>query len=69
MAAQSNDPVLSPTDVFKTYKVGEVDVPAVKRVSFNIPRRFTSRSIERRNNASSSTSATSPGAIRPDFHG
>jgi hypothetical protein len=59
MAPQSNDPVLSLTDVFKTYKVGEVDVPAVKRVSFNIPRRFRSRSIERRNN-SSSTSATSP---------
>ena len=59
MAAQSNDPVLSLTAVFKTYEVGEVDVPAVKRVSFNIPRRFRSRSIERRNN-SSSTSATSP---------
>ena len=57
MAPQSNDPVLSLTDVFKTYKVG--DVPAVKRVSFNIPRRFRSRSIQRRNN-SSSTSATSP---------
>ena len=39
MAAQSNDPVVSLTDVFKTYKVGEVDVPAVKGVTFNIPRR------------------------------
>ena len=59
MAAQSNDPVVRLTDVFKTYKVGAVDVPAVEGVSFNIPRRFRSRSIERRNN-SSSTSATSP---------
>jgi putative ABC transport system ATP-binding protein len=39
MAAQSNNPVVSLTDVFKTYKVGEVDVPAVKGVTFNIPRR------------------------------
>jgi putative ABC transport system ATP-binding protein len=39
MAAQSNDPVVSLTDVFKTYKVGEVHVPAVKGVTFNIPRR------------------------------
>jgi ABC-type glutathione transport system ATPase component len=39
MAAQSNDPVVSLTDVFKTYKVGEVDVPAVKGVTFSIPRR------------------------------
>ena len=30
MAAQSHNPVVSLTDVFKTYKVGEVDVPAVK---------------------------------------
>jgi hypothetical protein len=28
MAAQSNNPVVSLTDVFKMYKVGEVDVPA-----------------------------------------
>jgi hypothetical protein len=60
MAAQSNDPVVRLTDVFNTYKVGEVDVPAVKGASSNIPRRFRSRSIERRNNSSSSTSATSP---------
>jgi hypothetical protein len=60
MAAPSNDPVVRLTDVFNTYKVGEVDVPAVKGVSLNIPRRFRSRSIERRNNSSSSTSATSP---------
>ena len=39
MAAQSNHPVVSLTDVFKTYKVGEVDVPAVKGVTFSIPRR------------------------------
>ncbi len=39
MATPSNDPVVSLTDVFKTYKVGEVDVPAVKGVTFNIPRR------------------------------
>lgn len=31
MAAQSNDPVVSLTDVFKTHKVGEVDVPAFSR--------------------------------------
>ncbi len=37
MATPSNDPVVSLTDVFKTYKVGEVDVPAVKGVTFNIP--------------------------------
>jgi len=37
MAAQSNDPVVRLTDVFNTYKVGEVDVPAVKGASFNIP--------------------------------
>jgi len=60
MAAQSNDPVVSLTDVFNTYKVGEVDAPAVKGVSFNIPRRFGSRSTERRNNWSSSTTALSP---------
>ncbi len=59
MAPQSNAPVVRLTDVFKTYTVGAVDVSAVKRVSFNIPRRFRRRSIERRNN-SSSTSATSP---------
>lgn len=39
MAAQSNNPVVSLTDVFKTYKVGEVEVPAVKGVTFSIPRR------------------------------
>ena len=39
MALRSNNPVVSLTDVFKTYKVGEVDVPAVKGVTFNIPRR------------------------------
>ena len=39
MATQSNNPVVSLTDVFKTYKVGEVDVPAVKGVTFSIPRR------------------------------
>src|SRR5262245_42336553 len=39
MAAQSNNPVVSLTDVFKTYKLGEVDVPAVKGVTFSIPRR------------------------------
>ena len=39
MAAQSNNPVVSLTDVFKTYKAGEVDVPAVKGVTFSIPRR------------------------------
>jgi hypothetical protein len=60
MAAQSHDPVVSLTDVFNTYKFGEVDVPTVKGVSFNIRRRFRSRSIERRNNSSSSTRATSP---------
>jgi len=59
MAAQSNDRVVSLTDVFNTYKVGEV-APAVKGVSFNILRRFGSRSTERRNNWSSSTTATSP---------
>jgi putative ABC transport system ATP-binding protein len=42
MAAQSNNPVVSLTDVFKTYRVGEVDVPAVKGVTFSIPpRRFS----------------------------
>ena len=60
MAAQSNDPVVRLIDVFKTYEVGEVDVPAVKGASFNMPRRIRSRSIERRNNSSSSTNATSP---------
>ena len=39
MPAQSNNPVVSLTNVFKTYKVGEVDVPAVKGVTFSIPRR------------------------------
>ena len=39
MATASNNPVVSLTDVFKTYKVGEVDVPAVKGVTFNIPRK------------------------------
>jgi hypothetical protein len=37
MATPSNDPVVSLTDVFKTYKVGEVDVPAVKGVTFTFP--------------------------------
>jgi len=41
MAAQSNNPVVSLTDVFKTYKVGEADVPAVKGVTFSIPRRVS----------------------------
>jgi hypothetical protein len=36
MAAQANNPVVSLTDVFKTYKVGEVDVPAVNGVTFSI---------------------------------
>jgi energy-coupling factor transporter ATP-binding protein EcfA2 len=39
MATPSNNPVVSLTNVFKTYKVGEVDVPAVKGVTFTIPRR------------------------------
>src|SRR5262244_3962062 len=39
MATQSNDPVVSLADVFKTYTVGEVDVPAVKGVTFKIRRR------------------------------
>jgi putative ABC transport system ATP-binding protein len=39
MAAESHNPIISLTDVFKTYKVGEVDVPAVKGVTFSIPRR------------------------------
>ena len=39
MAAQSDNSVVSLTGVFKTYKVGEVDVPAVKGVTFGIPRR------------------------------
>ena len=60
MAAQSNDPVVRLIDVFKTNEVGEVAVPAVKGASFNMPRRFRSRSIERRNNSPSSTNATSP---------
>jgi len=38
MATQSNNAVVSLTHVFKTYKVGEVDVPAVKGVTFSIPR-------------------------------
>ena len=38
MATPSKNPVVSLTDVFKTYKVGEVDVPAVKGVTFSIPR-------------------------------
>src|SRR5260221_10616610 len=37
MAAQSNDPVLSLTDVFKTYKVGEMDAPAVKTTASESP--------------------------------
>src|SRR6516164_8389555 len=42
MAAHANNPVVSLTDVFKTYRVGEVDVPAVKGVTFSIPhRRFS----------------------------
>jgi ABC-type lipoprotein export system ATPase subunit len=39
MAAQSNNPVVSLTAVFRTYKVGEVDGPAVNGVTFSIPRR------------------------------
>ena len=39
MATPSSGPVVSLTDVFKTYKVGEVDLPAVKGVTFTIPRR------------------------------
>src|SRR5919198_5642863 len=38
MATPSKNPVVSLTDVFKTYTVGEVDVPAVKGVTFSIPR-------------------------------
>jgi hypothetical protein len=30
MAARSNNPVVSLPEVFRTYKIGEVDVPAVK---------------------------------------
>ena len=48
MAAQSNNPVVSLTDVFKTYKLGEVDVPAVKGVTFSIPRRRFSVMVGRR---------------------
>jgi putative ABC transport system ATP-binding protein len=38
MATLSNHPVVSLTNVFKTYTVGEVDVPALKGVTFTIPR-------------------------------
>jgi len=42
MATISNSPVVTLTDVSKTYKVGEVDVPALKGITFSIPRqRFT----------------------------
>src|ERR1700736_4619354 len=39
MATLSNNSVVSLTNVFKTYKDGEVDVPAVKGITFTIPRR------------------------------
>jgi len=39
MAMPSNAPVVSLTGVSKTYTVGEVDVPALKGVTFDIPRR------------------------------
>ena len=39
MATPSNAPVVSLTGVSKTYTVGEVDVPALKGVTFDIPRR------------------------------
>jgi hypothetical protein len=39
MATLSNNPVVSLTNVFNTYKAGEVDVPAVKGITFTIPRR------------------------------
>jgi putative ABC transport system ATP-binding protein len=34
-----DEPVVTLTEVFKTYKVGDVDVPAVKGISFEIPRK------------------------------
>jgi putative ABC transport system ATP-binding protein len=39
MATVSNDRVVDLTNVYKTYKVGEVDVPAVKGITLAIPRR------------------------------
>jgi ABC-type oligopeptide transport system ATPase subunit len=39
MATLSDNPVVRLTNVFKTYKAGEVDVPAVKGITFTIPRR------------------------------
>jgi putative ABC transport system ATP-binding protein len=39
MATQSNDPVVGLTNVFKTYKAGEVEVPALKGITLTIPRR------------------------------
>jgi putative ABC transport system ATP-binding protein len=38
MATITEDPVVGLTNVFKTYKVGEVDVPAVKGITLAIPR-------------------------------
>jgi putative ABC transport system ATP-binding protein len=38
MATLSNNPVVTLTNVIKTYKVGEVDVPALKGITFDIPR-------------------------------
>jgi putative ABC transport system ATP-binding protein len=38
MATLSNNPVVTLTNVVKTYKVGEVDVPALKGITFSIPR-------------------------------
>jgi len=38
MATLSNNPVVTLTNVVKTYKVGEVDVPALKGITFDIPR-------------------------------
>jgi putative ABC transport system ATP-binding protein len=42
MASVTAGPVVGLADVFKTYKVGEVEVPAVKGITFSIPpRRFS----------------------------
>jgi putative ABC transport system ATP-binding protein len=38
MTDQTIEPVVRVAEVFKTYKVGDVDVPALKGISFNIPR-------------------------------
>lgn len=38
MTESTIGPVVELAEVFKTYKVGDVDVPAVKGISFNIPR-------------------------------